>query len=89
VECSSFSPTPALHHLSFHGLAVGKKIMLFPYTWWYWKHLSNALKPSRIIYMTEHNTPHLVPRLRMRGAIPPFPIRIHGVVLSQTQECNT
>jgi hypothetical protein len=25
---------------------------------------------------------HLLPRSRMRGAIPPLPIRLHGVVLS-------
>jgi hypothetical protein len=28
---------------------------------------------------------HLAPGLRMRGAIPPLPIYLHGVVLSQTQ----
>jgi hypothetical protein len=25
---------------------------------------------------------HLMPRLKMRGAIPPLPIRLHGIVLS-------
>jgi hypothetical protein len=28
---------------------------------------------------------HLVPRLIMRGAIPPFPIRLHDMVLNKVQ----
>jgi hypothetical protein len=29
---------------------------------------------------------HLVPRLRMRGAIPPLLIRLHGVVLKEAMD---
>jgi hypothetical protein len=64
------------------------KLEMFPFltasrpAWWPTlipMSLSPAVNRPGLVKLTTHL--HLVPRLRMRGAIPPLPIRVHSVVL--------
>jgi hypothetical protein len=72
------SPPPAVFSLSlYHRVQTGSGAHPASY----------PMVIRRGVKLTTHL--HLVPRLRIRGTIPPFPIRLHGVVLSYVQDTSS